>query len=97
MSLTAGQLVGGHYEVTARLGGGGFGETYLAKDLHLPDRPMRVIKRLCPRIQEASVLQLSRRLFETEAQVLYRLGTHPQIPQLFAHFEELSEFYLVQE
>ena len=97
MSLTAGQLVGGHYEVTARLGGGGFGETYLAKDLHLPDRPLRVIKRLCPRIQEASVLQLSRRLFETEAKVLYRLGTHPQIPQLFAHFEELSEFYLVQE
>ena len=97
MSLTTGQIVGGHYEVTARLGGGGFGETYLSRDLHLPDRPIRVIKRLSPHIQEASVLQLSRRLFETEAQVLYRLGTHPQIPQLFAHFEELSEFYLVQE
>ena len=97
MSLTTGQLVGGHYEVVARLGGGGFGETYLSKDLHLPDRPIRVIKRLSPRSQETSVLQLSRRLFETEAQVLYRLGTHPQIPQLFAHFEELSEFYLVQE
>ncbi len=97
MSLTEGQLVGGHYEVITRLGGGGFGETYLSKDLHLPDRPLRVIKRLCPRIQESSVLQLSRRLFETEAQVLYRLGAHPQIPQLFAHFEELSEFYLVQE
>ena len=97
MSLTTGQIVGGHYEVTSRLGGGGFGETYLSRDLHLPDRPIRVIKRLSPHIQEASVLQLSRRLFETEAQVLYRLGTHPQIPQLFAHFEELSEFYLVQE
>jgi WD40 repeat protein len=97
MSLTTGQIVGGHYEVTARLGGGGFGETYLSRDLHLPDRPTRVIKRLSPHIQEASVLKLSRRLFETEAQVLYRLGTHPQIPQLFAHFEELSEFYLVQE
>ncbi len=97
MSLIVGQIVGGHYEVTARLGGGGFGETYLSQDLHLPDRPIRVIKRLSPQIQEAKVLQLSRRLFETEAQVLYRLGTHPQIPQLFAHFEELSEFYLVQE
>ncbi|PZV15103.1 MAG: hypothetical protein DCF20_11885 [Pseudanabaena sp.] len=97
MSLTTGQIVGGHYEVTARLGGGGFGQTYLSRDLHLPDRPIRVIKRLSPHIQEANVLQLSRRLFETEAQVLYRLGTHPQIPQLFAHFEELSEFYLVQE
>ena len=97
MSLTTGQLVGGHYEVIERLGGGGFGETYLSRDLHLPDRPTRVIKVLSPHIQEDNVLQLSRRLFETEAQVLYRLGTHPQIPQLFAHFEELSEFYLVQE
>ncbi|WP_271253582.1 serine/threonine-protein kinase [Pseudanabaena sp. Chao 1811] len=97
MSLTAGQLVGGHYEVMTRLGGGGFGETYLSRDLHLPDRPSRVIKRLCPRNSDSSLLQLSRRLFETEAQVLYRLGAHPQIPQLFAHFEELSEFYLVQE
>jgi len=97
MSLTAGQLVGGHYEVMTRLGGGGFGETYLSRDLHLPDRPLRVIKRLCPRNQDQNVLQLSRGLFETEAQVLYRLGAHPQIPQLFAHFEELSEFYLVQE
>ncbi|PZU94027.1 MAG: hypothetical protein DCE90_15460 [Pseudanabaena sp.] len=97
MSLTTGQIIGGHYQVIERLGGGGFGETYLSQDLHLPDRPRRVIKRLSPRIQEASVLQISRRLFETEAQVLYRLGTHPQIPQLFAHFEELAEFYLVQE
>lgn len=97
MSLTTGQLIGGHYEVISRLGGGGFGETYLSRDLHLPDRPSRVIKRLCPRTEDVSVLQLSRRFFETEAQVLYRLGTHPQIPQLFAHFEELSEFYLVQE
>ena len=97
MSLTTGQVIGGHYEVISHLGGGGFGETYLARDLHLPDRPSRVIKRLSPRIQEASVLKVSRRLFETEAQVLYRLGTHPQIPQLFAHFEEASEFYLVQE
>jgi len=97
MSLTTGQIVGGHYEVTTRLGGGGFGETYLSRDLHLPDHPSRVIKRLSPHIKEKNVLQLSRRLFETEAQVLYRLGTHPQIPQLFAHFEELSEFYLVQE
>lgn len=97
MSLTTGQVIGGHYEVISLLGGGGFGETYLARDLHLPDRPNRVIKRLSPRVQEASVLKVSRRLFETEAQVLYRLGTHPQIPQLFAHFEEGAEFYLVQE
>ncbi|MGB3759157.1 MAG: protein kinase, partial [Rivularia sp. (in: cyanobacteria)] len=33
-----------------------------------------------------------------EAQVLYRLGKgHKQIPEMFAHFEENDEFYLVQE
>ena len=92
MSLTTGQIVGGHYEVTTRLGGGGFGETYLSRDLHLPDRPSRVIKRLSPHIKEKSVLQLSRRLFETEAQVLYRLGTHPQIPQLLPTLRNYQNF-----
>ena len=38
------------------------------------------------------------RLFDREAQVLYRLGNpYDQIPQLLAHFEENREFYLVQE
>ncbi len=39
-----------------------------------------------------------KKLFDREAQFLYRLGKeHPQIPQLFAHFPENGEFYLVQE
>ncbi|MHC5862978.1 protein kinase domain-containing protein, partial [Nostoc sp.] len=35
--------------------------------------------------------------FNSEAQTLEKLGTHPQIPQLLAYFEEDEEFYLVQE
>jgi hypothetical protein len=41
---------------------------------------------------------IAKRLFEREAQTLYRLGnSHNQIPKLSAHFEEKGEFYLVQE
>jgi serine/threonine protein kinase len=42
-------------------------------------------------------LQAAKRLFNREAEVLYQLGNHNQIPRLFAHFEEEQEFYLVQE
>jgi serine/threonine protein kinase len=40
---------------------------------------------------------MARRLFDTEAQVLYKLGIHDQIPRLLAHFEDNQEFYLAQE
>ena len=40
---------------------------------------------------------IAKRLFDTEAQVLYQLGHHDQIPRLFAHFEDQQESYLVQE
>ena len=40
---------------------------------------------------------MARRLFDTEAEVLYQLGNHPQIPTLLAHFEDNQEFYLAQE
>jgi tetratricopeptide (TPR) repeat protein len=46
---------------------------------------------------DPELLQAARRLFDTEAEVLYALGSHDQIPQLFAHFEEEQNFFLVQE
>jgi serine/threonine-protein kinase len=56
-----------------------------------------VVKQFQPQVSRLEELQVARRLFDTEAQVLYRLGSHPQIPGLLAHFEEDEEFYLVQE
>ena len=41
-------------------------------------------------------MQIARRLFEQEADVLYRLSNHPFIPNILAHFEENGESYLVQ-
>lgn len=97
MTMIIGQTIGGHYYIKESLGQGGFGETYLAEDTHLPGNPLRVVKKLNPQSTDPSVLQIARRLFEKESQVLYKLGSCDRIPQLFAHFEENQEFYLVQE
>ncbi|MEB3216323.1 MAG: protein kinase [Nostocales cyanobacterium 94392] len=86
------------YRVLRSLGSGAFGDTYLAEDLDLPSHPKCVVKHLRPKTPEADVLMIARRLFESEAATLYRLGNlSTQIPKLFAHFEENGEFYLVQE
>lgn len=80
-----------------QLGAGGFGQTFLAEDLHLPGNPHCVVKRLQPQFHDPAALQTAQRLFNTEAQVLYALGNHDRIPKLLAHFEQEDQFYLVQE
>ena len=91
------QPLGGHYKIISELGVGGFGQTFLAEDLHLPDHPLCVVKQLKPQTSEPETLAMARRLFDTEAEVLYQLGNHDQIPRLLAHFEDNEEFYLAQE
>ncbi|HIK46335.1 MAG TPA: tetratricopeptide repeat protein [Leptolyngbyaceae cyanobacterium M65_K2018_010] len=90
-------LLGGRYQVIRRLGSGGFSRTFLVSDLHLPNHPKCVIKQLKLQDKDTATLDMARRLFDTEARVLYQLGNHPQIPALLAHFEESQEFYLAQE
>lgn len=90
-------LLGGRYKLVEQLGAGGFGQTFVAEDFHLPGKPRCVLKRLQPQISDPESLQTAKRLFDTEAQVLYQLGNHDQIPRLLAHFEHEHEFYLAQE
>ncbi len=83
-----------HYKITKKLGQGAFGQTYLAEDTHLMNEP-RVIKKLITTgigSQSAKVKEL----FEREADGLYQLK-HPQIPKLYAYFEQDNCLYLVQE
>lgn len=89
--------LGGRYKIISELGAGGFGQTFLAEDMHLPGHPRCVIKQLLPKTSDTNTLAMARRLFDREAQVLYQLGDHDQIPRLLAHFEDNQEFYLAQE
>jgi serine/threonine-protein kinase len=90
-------ILAGHYQIVRELSEGGFGQTFLAQDTHLPGNPLCVVKQLKPRVSDPAMLETAKRLFDREAQILYRLGTHNQIPRLLAHFEQDNEFYLVQD
>ena len=95
--MHVGKILRSRYKILKVLGSGGFGDTYLAEDIDLPKNPKCVVKRLKSN-PNPELLEIAQRLFESEAQVLYRLGNESdRIPKLFAHFEENGEFYLVQE
>ncbi len=96
--MQLGKILRQRYKIINSLGSGGFGDTYLAQDLDLPGKPKCVVKHLSPKSSDPGVLAIAQRLFETEAETLYKLAKDSdQIPKLFAHFQEGTEFYLVQE
>ncbi len=90
-------LLGGHYRLLHPIGSGGFGQAYLAEDIHRPNNPICVVKELIVGADDPEFLATARRLFNTEAEILEQIGRHEQIPQLLAYFEQDQRFYLVQE
>ena len=75
---------------------GGFGRTYLAEDSQKLNEPC-VIKQLAPKQSGTYALKKAKELFIEEAKRLQDLGEHPQIPTLFAYFEDNGFLYLVQQ
>ncbi|MEM9928077.1 MAG: protein kinase, partial [Cyanobacteria bacterium P01_D01_bin.50] len=96
-SFSSSSLLSNRYKVTRVLAQGGFGCTYLAEDTQRPGLPTCVVKQLMPARKDTRFLQVARRLFDSEAEILELLGQHHQIPELYAFFEEDKEFYLVQQ
>ena len=86
----------GLYEAIAFLGQGGMGRTFQAKDLGRLGQ-LCVIKQFLPQFQDPDLMKKAIALFESEAAQLKALGSHPQIPELIAYFEEDGCLYLVQE
>ncbi|MDJ0735542.1 MAG: serine/threonine protein kinase [Nostocaceae cyanobacterium] len=93
-----GKLLDNRYQIIRVLATGGFGETYIAQDTKRPGNPLCVVKQLKPSTSsDSQVFDTAKRLFNSEAETLERLGNHGQIPRLLAYFVENQEFFLVQE
>ncbi|HIK27133.1 MAG: serine/threonine protein kinase [Oscillatoriaceae bacterium SKW80] len=102
-------ILGGRYIPIQKLGKGGFGTAYLARDRYTPTMGYCVVKQFQPpKDLLPQQIQTAQELFEREATVLEELGNkHPQIPNLFAFFplevpslqtsEKEKFFYIVQE
>lgn len=95
MVLNQGDILRDRYQIIKELGRGGWGITYLAKDIELPTEPNCVIKEITP--SPYLTAQQNENRFEEEASALHTLGKHHQIPRLFSRFKQDSKFYLIQE
>ena len=85
------------YQILNVLGKGGFGTTFAARDLTLPEDSLCVIKQLRPMSSDNGVLEMAKTLFHREAKILGHVLEHPQVPRLLDSFEEKQRFYLVQQ
>ena len=92
-----GQLLHGRYQIIQVLSSGAFGQTYIAQDIAQPHKPNCVVKHHRLLYDYPNLLKTSKRILVSEAQMLEKLGSHEQIPQLLACFEENQWLCLVQE
>lgn len=93
-----GTLLNERYQLIRVLGSGGFGQTFVAEDTQLNQDDRRcVVKQLKPLSQDSVFLDVARRLFFQEVEMLRKLGRHDRIPTLLNDFEQDGQFYLVQE
>jgi serine/threonine-protein kinase len=95
--LEAGALLNGRYEIVRRIGGGGMGAVYLAKDQHLGDAARAVKEMVESHIDDAQH-EKAINDFRRESLLLTSLE-HPSIPTIYDYFydERAARFYLVMK
>lgn len=85
------------YEIVRRIGGGGMGAVYLAKDRNLGDAP-RAVKEMVESHLDPTQHEKAIGDFKRESLLLTSLE-HPSIPTIYDYFYDdvLSRFYLVMK
>lgn len=96
-ALAGGKVLNHRYEIVRRIGGGGMGAVYLAKDKNLGDAPRAVKEMIESHIDDAQH-EKAVADFRRESLLLTELE-HPSIPTVYDYFyDEASErFYLVMK
>jgi serine/threonine protein kinase len=95
IQLEPGTLLLDRYLIVQRVGGGGMGSVYQARDRRLADRPCAVkemIEMFADENQRAKAVED----FKREAEVLAQLE-HPSIPTVYDYFIEGGRYYLVMK
>lgn len=87
--IAIGERLDGKYIVTRRLGGGGFGDVFLANDEEIPNRKVAI--KVLSRPQEGDHSDLT-----WEMQALAEFN-HPHVVTFYHHFNDDKRLYLVME
>jgi serine/threonine protein kinase, bacterial len=95
--LDPGSVLNTRYEIVRRIGGGGMGAVYLAKDRNLGDAP-RAVKEMVEAHLDPSQHEKAIGDFKRESLLLTALE-HPSIPTIYDYFydDTLGRFYLVMK
>ena len=95
--LAANTVLNGRYEIVRRIGGGGMGAVYLAKDRNLGDAP-RAVKEMVESHLDPAQHEKAIGDFKRESLLLTALE-HPSIPTIYDYFydDALGRFYLVMK
>src|SRR2546423_537138 len=95
--LDPGSVLNTRYEIVRRIGGGGMGAVYLAKDRNLGDAP-RAVKEMVEAHLDPKQHEKAIGDFKRESLLLTSLE-HPSIPTIYDYFydESLGRFYLVMK
>ena len=93
VQLEPGTLLLDRYSIVRRVGGGGMGSVYQARDKRLADR-LCAVKEMIELFADHSQRTKAVEDFKREAEVLAQLD-HPSIPTVFDYFIEGGRYYLV--
>ena len=95
--LDSNTILNHRYEIVRRIGGGGMGAVYLAKDRNLGDAP-RAVKEMVESHLDSTQHEKAIGDFKRESLLLTSLE-HPSIPTIYDYFydETLGRFYLVMK
>ncbi len=93
--LVASQQLKGRYRILEKLGQGGFGAIYKVEDL-LFNGAIKAVKEMGMRGLNPQETQNAIDSFKNEAVLLANLA-HPNLPQIYDHFEDHGRWYLVMD